>query len=124
MKRQKEFSKQLLNSTRIIFIISLIVACWFTWEGKDTTVFIYIISSTGGTYGAAIIFYLNKAKMENVFKGRVEFLKFKLELMKQYPPEQQGDIETEISQVDSALGEKIQSVTNDAVSEDVSIQNY
>jgi hypothetical protein len=124
VKRQKEFSKQLLNSTRIIFIISLIVACWFTWEGKDTTVFIYIISSTGGTYGAAIIFYLNKAKMENVFKGRVEFLKFKLELMKQYPPEQQGDIETEISQVDSALGEKIQSVTNDAVSEDVSIQNY
>ena len=123
-KPRTEFSKSLLNSTRVIFIVSLIAAGCFAWAGKDTTIFAYIIPATGGTYGAAIIFYLNKAKMENVFKGRVEFLKFKLDLMKKYPAEQQGDIETEISQVDGALSEKVQRVTTDAISEDISIQNY
>lgn len=119
----KEFSKRLLNWTRIVFIACLFAAMLFAWFGKDTTVFIYIIPSVGGTYGAAIVFYLNKAKMENVFKGKVEFLKIKLQMMQKYPKEQQSVIESELLQIDGALDNKINSTMSDAISEDISINN-
>lgn len=124
MNKNKEFSKKLLCWTRLVFIISLIAACVFAWEGRDVTVFMYIIPSTGGTYGAAIIFYLNKAKMENVFKGKVEFLKLKLQMLQEYPAEQHPDIEAELQSIDETLNSKIDSTMNEAVSEEINIQNF
>jgi len=122
--KPKEFSKKLLNKTMLIFLSQLIAALVFSWEGRDTTVFIYTIPSTGGIFGAAIIFYLNKAKIENVFKGKVEFLKLKLELMKVYPPEQHPEIESELSSVDAALDSKIDQTMNEAIQEEIKIQTY
>lgn len=124
MNKNKEFSKKLLTQTRYIFITSLIAACVFAWQGKDTSVFMYIIPSTGGAYGAAIVFYLNKAKMENVFKGKIAFLETKLNLMMKYPSEHHEEIESELSKIDAALDSKIDSTMNEAVQEDINIQNF
>jgi len=96
----------------------------FAWQGKDTSVFMYIIPSTGGAYGAAIVFYLNKAKMENVFKGKIAFLETKLNLMMKYPSEHHEEIESEFSKIDAALDSKIDSTMNEAVQEEISIQNF
>jgi hypothetical protein len=113
MNKNKEFSKRLLTQTRYIFIASLIAACVFAWQGKDTSVFMYIIPSTGGAYGAAIVFYLNKAKMET-----------KLNLMMKYPSKHHEEIESELSKIDAALDSKIDSTMNEAIQEDISIQNF
>lgn len=121
--RKKEFSKKILHQTMLIFISQLIAALVFSWNGKDTSVFMYTIPSTAGIFGAAIVFYLNKAKIENVFKGKVDFLKFKLEMMETHP-EHQEDIESILSKIDESLDSKIDSTMNEAVHEDINIQTY
>lgn len=107
-----------------IFVFSLVAALVFSWCGKDTSIFMYIIPTTGGIFGAAIVFYLNKAKIENIFKGKVEFLKIKLKMMKSYPQEQHSEIENELSSIDEAFSMKVNQSMNDAVQEEINIQHY
>ena len=77
-----ETSKKALWVTCLLFTSILIFGLIFTYMGdKDTTFFIYAIPSTGAVFGATVTFYLNKAKMENVFKGKIAFLEYKLELL-------------------------------------------
>lgn len=123
-KKEKEFSKKLLVQTRYIFVISLITACVFAWQGRDTSIFMYIIPCTGGAYSAAIIFYLNKAKMENVFKGKISFLETKLNLLQKYPSEQHEEIESELSKIDEALNSKIDNTMHEVVQEEINIHNF
>ena len=66
-KKDIETSKLLLIQTRAIFICTLIFAIAFSWMGKPLDIFIYAIPASAGCYIAAICFYLNKAKMENIF---------------------------------------------------------
>lgn len=113
-----ETSKRLLIQTRAIFICTLIIAIIFSWIGKPLDIFIYAIPASAGCYVAAICFYLNKAKMENIFKGKVEFLKLKLDLMAQYPD--QGEvINQEIEEIENALDEGINSKLDEAINTDV-----
>ena len=70
--------------------------------GKPLDIFIYAIPASAGCYIAAICFYLNKAKMENIFKGKVEFLKLKLDLLTQYP-EQEEVINHEINEIKRSM---------------------
>ena len=77
-KKKMEYSKKIVFFTGILFISTIIAAIYFSYESRDTSVFAYILPCTGGTFGASIIFYLNKAKMENVCKGKIEFFKFKM----------------------------------------------
>lgn len=123
-KRETEFSKRLLVQTRYIFIASLIAAGVFAWQGRDTSIFMYIIPSTGGAYGAAIVFYLNKAKMENIFKGKIAFLETKLNLLQKYPSEQHTEIENEFSTIDASLDSKIDNTMNEAVQEQININGF
>ena len=56
--------------------------------------------------------------MENIFKGKVEFLKLKLDLMAQYPD--QGEvINQEIEEIENALDEGINSKLDEAINTDV-----
>ena len=119
----KEYSKKILFWSMIIFIVDLMFALLFSWCGKDTSIFMYSIPTTGGILGAAIVFYLNKAKTENVCKGKIEFFKFKMEYLETHP-EYQEEIENELASIDEALTEKIDSEIAEAVSEDITIQNY
>lgn len=121
---KKEFSKKILHQTMLIFISQLVASLVFAWNGKDTTIFMYTIPSTAGIFGAAIIFYLNKAKIENVFKGKIDFLKLKMEMLQNSPPEQHDNIESELSKIDECLDSKIDSTMNEAVQEEINIQNY
>lgn len=121
---KKEFSKKILHQTMLIFISQLIAALVFAWNGKDTSIFMYTIPSTAGIFGAAIIFYLNKAKIENVFKGKIDFLKLKMEMLHDSPIEQHEHIESELSKIDECLDSKIDSTMNEAVQEEITIQNY
>lgn len=119
----KEFSKKVLFWTMRIFCGNLIVSFVFSWCGKDTSIFMYSTPTTGGIFGAAIAFYLNKAKIENVCKGKVQFFKFKMKYLEKHP-EKTEVIENELSSIDSALIKKISSEIDNSISEEITIQSY
>ena len=56
--------------------------------------------------------------MENIFKGKVEFLKLKLDLLTQYP-EQEEVINHEINEIEDALDEGINNKLDEAINTDV-----
>ena len=122
-KKNKEYSKRILFWAMLIFCINLFCSLLFSWYGKDTSIFMYSIPTTGGIFGSAIVFYLNKAKLENVCKGKIQFFKFKMKWLEKHP-EHQIQIENELSNIDSALTSKIDSEMEDAISEEITIQNY
>ena len=122
-KKNKEYSKKILFWTMLIFCINLSCSLLFSWYGKDTSIFMYSIPTTGGIFGSAIVFYLNKAKLENVCKGKIQFFKFKMRWLEKHP-EHQIQIENELSNIDSALTSKIDSEMEAAISEEITIQNY
>lgn len=121
---KKEFSKKILHQTMFIFISQLIAALFFAWNGKETSIFIYTIPSTAGIFGSAIVFYLNKAKIENVFKGKIDFLKLKMEMLQDSHIEQHEYIESELSKIDECLDSKIDSTMNEVIQEEINIPNY
>lgn len=123
-RKKTEFSKLILHQTMAIFIIQLIAAMVFAWNSKDTSIFVYTIPSTAGIFGATIVFYLNKAKIENVFKGKIKFLKFKLDMLNNSPAEYHVHIENELQKIDESLDSKIDSTMNEAIQEEIKIQNY
>lgn len=123
-KPKKEYSKKIVFWTGVLFVSQIIAALFFSWNSKDTSIFMYTIPSTAGIFGAAIIFYLNKAKIENVFKGKIDFLKLKMEMLHDSPIEQHEHIESELSKIDECLDSKIDSTMNEAVQEKITIQNY
>lgn len=125
-RKEKKFttSKKILWCAMIFFIITVAIAIKFAYDGdKDTSIFMYLLPITGGIAGATIVFYLNKSKMENVFRFKIAFLEYKLDLIHKYP-ENADVIEQEMSSVDMALDSKIDSTMNEAVGEDISIQSY
>ena len=119
----KEFSKKVLFWTMCIFLLNLISALVFSWCGKDTSIFMYSTPTTGGIFGSAIAFYLNKAKIENVCKGKIEFFKFKMEYLEKHPNKAEV-IECELANIDSALTSKIDSEIDSSISEEITIQTY
>lgn len=122
-KKHKEYSKRILFWGMLIFSINLFCSLLFSWCGKDITVFMYSIPTTGGILGSAIVFYLNKAKLENVCKGKIQFFKFKMKWIEAHP-EHKEEIENELSSIDSAFSNKVNSEIEQAVSEEITIQNY
>jgi len=122
-KKQKEFSKKILFWISSIFILNLVCSLLFSWYGKDTSTFMYSIPTTGGILGSAVVFYLNKAKAENLCKGKIQFFKFKMKYLEKHPDKAE-EIENELSIIDSALTNKIDSEIEEAISEEIKIQNY
>lgn len=118
-----ETSKKILWMSYVIFFITLIVGFICVFKNKDTSLFVYAIPSTGGVFGATVTFYLNKAKMENIFKGKEEFLKYKIELLKDCPDSFKSEIENELSDVDNVLENCINMETQEVVSEKFNITN-
>ncbi|MBQ8624288.1 MAG: hypothetical protein IJ424_07990 [Oscillospiraceae bacterium] len=124
MSRPKqEFSKRLTRWVAVIFVANLALGYIFSFLGKDTSLFAYSIPITGGVFGATVVFYLNKAKTENVCKGKIKFLRFKLKILDKHPDKQEV-IEDELASIEDALNEKIDSEIAEAVSESVETQNY
>ena len=124
-RKEKNFttSKQILWVSILLFAVTVFLAIRFSNEGKDTSIFSFILPITGGIAGATIVFYLNKSKMENVFRFKISFLEYKLKLLKKHQ-NNACVVEEEISSIENALDSKVDSTMQEAVNEDISIQNY
>lgn len=120
-KPKKEYSKKIVFWTGILFVSQIIAALFFSWNSKDTSVFAYSIPTAGGSFGASVIFYLNKAKMENVCKGKIAFFKFKMKWLEKHP-EYNEEFEKELSVIDESLNNKIDSEISSSISEEITQQ--
>lgn len=116
-------SKKILWLSTILFIILVALAIWFSYLGIDTSVFAYILPISGGIAGATIAFYMNKSKMENIFKFKISFLEYKIDLIDKHP-DKANIIDKEVSDIDSALDESVDTTLQEAVNEEINIQDF
>lgn len=128
-KRGMEFSKAIVIITGLLLILTLVDIRFAVREGFDVSSYAtQQIITTGGIFGASIIFYLNKSKIENLSKGKIRFvlLKLRLEvkLKDKIPDESYQLILEEISELDSMLDSKLDGTLEEAIQRDVDIQNY
>lgn len=114
-------SKIILWATYILFASQVFLSLWFSHEGFSTEVFIYSIPSTAGLAGATTVFYMNKSKMENIFRYKIAFLEYKIDLTQKHP-ESTEIIMKEISSIEATLDSEVDSTMQEAVSEDIDIQ--
>lgn len=119
--KKVEYSKKIVLWTGIIFLSQLILACIFSWYATDTSIFAYTIPTSGGIFGASVGFYLNKAKIENVCKGKIKFFEYKMAYLDKHP-EHKDAIEQDLYIIDSALTSKIDSAVEQSIAEDINIQ--
>lgn len=128
-KRKTEFSKKLVIITGALFILSLLLVRADMKEGYDISSYAtQIILTTGGIFGASIIFYLNKAKIENLSKAKIRFvllrLRLEIRLKDQLPEEQYSLIMEEIDKIDRMMDSKLDGALEEAIQSEVEIQNY
>lgn len=128
-KRGREFSKYIVIFTGLIFILTLLDIRGMVLKGFDTSGFAtQQIVTTGGIFGASIIFYLNKSKIENLSKGKIRFLLLKLrlelKLKDKIPPEAYECVLAEINKIDTMMDSKLDNALEQAIQEDVNIQNF
>lgn len=128
-KHSIEFSKIVVIITGLLFIAMLLDVRSATKEGIDTSGYaMQAIVSTGGIFGAAIVFYLNKAKVENLAKGKIKFalLKMRLEirLKNMIPEELYESVDEELNELNTMLDSKLDGTLEDAIQKEIDIQNY
>lgn len=128
-RRKTEFSKKLVIITGALFVITLFLVRVDTKEGYDISSYAtQIILSTGGIFGASIVFYLNKAKIENLSKAKIRFvllrLRLEIKLKDQLPEEQYSLIMEEINKIDQMMDSKLDGALEEAIQSEVDIQNY
>lgn len=116
-------SKQILWVSTLLFIGVISCAVYFSYEGIDTSIFMYLIPTVGGINGATVIFYLNKSKMENIFKFKISFLEYKIELVDKHP-DKASLIEDTVSDIEDALDSEVDNTMSEAINEDIDIQSY
>lgn len=123
--KEKKFttSKKILWVSVLVFIVTIVIAVMFSYEGRDTSVFMYILPITGGIAGTTVAFYMNKSKMENIFKFKISFLEYKIDLVDKHP-KQAETIEKDITTIEEALNYKVDSTLQEAVNEDINIKEY
>jgi len=128
-KRGREFSKYIVIITGLIFILTLLDIRGMVLEGIDTSVFAtQQIVTTGGIFGASIIFYLNKSKIENLSKGKIRFLLLKLrlelKLKDKIPDEAYECVLAEINKISDMMDSKLDNALEEAIQEEINIQNF
>lgn len=123
-RQKKEFSKVIIAASGAIFLSQITCAVLWAWASRDTSIFSYTVPSAAGVFGAAVVFYYNKAKMENVLKIKIAFIKFKIRITGLIPPEKVEEIETELCDMENALDMKLNGEFSNAVNEDITIRNF
>lgn len=127
-KRGTEFSKKIVIITGLLFIISLVDIRMNVRVGIDVSGYAtQQIVTTGGIFGASIIFYLNKSKIENLSKGKVRFLLLKLRLelkLKDRIPEESYQILlTEINRIETMMDSKLDGSLEDAIQKEIEMHH-
>ena len=128
-KRGKEFSKMIVIVTGLLFILTLLDIRWAVRDMLDVSGYAtQQIVTTGGIFGASIIFYLNKSKIENLSKGKIRFallkLRLELRLKDKIPEESYLLILEEINEIDTMLDSKLNGALEEAIQSEVELQNY
>lgn len=129
VRRKTEFSKKLVIVTGALFILSLFLVRADMKEGYDISSYAtQIILTTGGIFGASIVFYLNKAKIENLSKAKIRFvllrLRLEIRLKDRLPEEEYNLIMEEIDKIDRMMDTKLDGALEEAIQSEVEIQNY
>ena len=128
-KRGWEFSKKIVLCSGLLFLLSLIDIRWAVGQGLDVSNYATEqIVTTGGIFGASVIFYLNKSKIENLSKGKIRFLLLKLrlelKLKDKIPEESYQLILEEIGDLETMLDDKLDGTLEEAIQQEVELQHY
>jgi hypothetical protein len=128
-RRKTEFSKKLVVLTGALFILSLFLVRADMKEGYDISSYAtQIILTTGGIFGASIVFYLNKAKIENLSKAKIRFvllrLRLEIRLKDRLPEEEYNLIMEEIDKIDRMMDTKLDGALEEAIQQEIEPQNY
>ena len=128
-KSKLEFSKLIVIVTGLLFILSLLDIRGAVRGSVDVSGYAtQQILTTGGIFGASIIFYLNKSKIENLSKGKLRFLLLKLrlelKLKDKIPEESYQIILAEIDEIDAMLDSKLNGALEEAIQKEVEIPNH
>ena len=128
-KKPKEFSKKILTQTKWLFIVQVVLIIVFAYLGYDTTALQITTAVSGGVYGACIVFYLNKAKTENVSKGRLKLAILKSQLLnttnnEDITEDNITEIINEIDRLDEQYSTSLSNTLDNALNEEITIQNY
>lgn len=128
-RRGVEFSKKLVIVTGALFILSFFLIRVDMQAGYDISSYAtQIILTTGGIFGASVVFYLNKAKIENLSKGKIRFMLFRLRLelrlKDQIPEEAYSLILEEINTIDRMMDTKLDGALEEAIQSEIEIRNY
>lgn len=113
-------SKIILWATYILFASQILLAMWFSYKEIGTDIFIYSVPSSAGLAGATTVFYMNKSKMENLFRYKIAFLEYKIDLINKHP-ESAELIDKEISSIEDTLDSEVDSTMQEYVDENVEI---
>lgn len=128
-KKSTEFAKKIVIITGVLFILILLDIREAVRAGYDVSSYAtQELLTTGGIFGASIIFYLNKAKIENLSKGKIRFtllkLRLELKLRDKLPEDSYQLILEEINEIDNMLDAKLDGALEEAIQREVEIQNY
>lgn len=119
-KRGMEFTKKIVILTALLFIVSLLDIRAAVREGLDVSGYAtQVLITTGGIFGASIVFYLNKSKIENLSKGKIRFmllrLRLEIKLKDQLPEETYTLIMEEIDEIDRMMDTKLDGALEEAI---------
>lgn len=128
-KRGVEFSKKIVIVTGLLFILSLLDLKSLSVQGIDISSYAtQQIVATGGIFGASVIFYLNKSKIENLSKGRIRFvllkLRLELKIKDQIPEETYAIVLDEINKISGMMESKLDSSLEEAIQKEIDIQTF
>lgn len=128
-RKSIEFSKIIVILTGLLFVLTLIDIRGAVRIGLDVSGYsTQQIITTGGIFGASIVFYLNKSKIENLSKGKIRFallkLRLELRLRDKIPEESYQLILEEINEIDGMIEGKLDGALEEAIQREVEHQNY